>query len=53
MSKTSKAPNEHEPRTRKRKIEEERLSDVEIPPRAKIDTLRTEYTDDADNSESL
>lgn len=36
MSKTSKAPNEHEPRTRKRRIEEERSRDVPLPLRSQL-----------------
>lgn len=36
MSKSERLPNEHEPRTRKRRIEEERLRDVPLPPRSQL-----------------
>lgn len=40
MSKTRKKTDEHEPRTRKRKIEEARLLDDPLPPVSQADSLR-------------
>ena len=36
MSKTRKHPSEHEPRTRKKKVEAARESDTVLPPRSQL-----------------
>lgn len=43
---------EREPRTRRRKIEEERANEVTIPSKQQMDTLIIEDLDDADYPES-
>ena len=45
MSKTRKHPSEHEPRTRKKKVEAARLQDTPLPPASQVDSLRT-HTDE-------
>jgi len=36
VSKTRKHPSEHEPRTRKKKVEAAREADVDVPPRSQL-----------------
>ena len=46
MSKTRKHPSEHEPRTRKKKVEAARIQDNPLPPASQVDSLRTNRHDE-------